>query len=88
MLKRVLQEVEATNGPIHTAELSRRLGIERSALEGMIAYWVRKGRLMDGEETDQVCSPTAGHCGATCSGTANCAFIARMPRSYTVPRPD
>ncbi len=85
MLKRVLQEVEATNGPIHTAELSRRLGIERGALEGMIAYWVRKGRLLDGEEAGQVCSPAAGHCGTTCSGVANCVFIAKMPKSYSLP---
>ena len=64
------------------AELSRRLGIERSALEGMIAYWVQKGRLIDDDGT--ACSPASGHCSTSCTGAADCAFVAKMPKSYTV----
>ena len=64
------------------AELSQRLGIERSALEAMIEYWVRKGRLFEDEGT--ACSPAGGHCGGSCTGAAECAFVAKMPRSWMV----
>jgi hypothetical protein len=84
MLKRVLHAIESANGPVHVAELSQRLGIERSALEGMITYWVRKGRLQDDAQSDLACVPASGHCGSSCSGTATCAFIAKMPKSYSV----
>jgi hypothetical protein len=82
MLKVVLESIESADGPVHVAELSQRLGIERSALEGMIAYWVRKGRLVDDDDT--ACAPSAGHCFTSCTGAANCAFVAKMPKSYSV----
>ena len=82
MLKVVLESIESADGPVRVAELSRQLGIERSALEGMIAYWVRKGRLVDDDET--ACAPASGHCFTSCSGAANCAFVAKMPKSYSV----
>ena len=83
MLKQVLLTIESTNGPVHVAELSQRLGIERGALEGMIDYWVHKGRLLD-DDDGMACAPTNGHCGPTCTGSTNCAFVARMPKSYSV----
>ena len=88
MLKLVLETIEASKGPIHVAELSQRLGIERSALEGMIDYWVQKGRLYEGDGA--ACAPGAGHCSSSCSGSANCAFVAKMPRMYEIrgPGPD
>ena len=83
MLKEVLHAIEAANGPVHVAELSRQLGIERTALEGMIAYWVQHGRLQDDSAPQDSCGP-AGHCGPTCTGTSTCAFVVKMPRSYTL----
>ena len=83
MLKRVLHEIESADGPIHLGQLSQRLGIERSALDGMIAFWVQKGRLRDDDETEEVCVP-ASHCGPTCAGPSNCSFIAKMPKSYSI----
>ena len=80
MLKTVLQAIESSKGPVHVAELSQRLGIERSALEGMIDYWVRKGRLYDSQ--GMACSPSAGHCSGSCTGAASCAFVAKMPKMY------
>ena len=82
MLKLVLESIEGTIGPVHVAELSQRLGIERSALEGMIAYWVQKGRLID--DDGMACSPAAGHCSTSCTGAANCAFVAKMPKTYSI----
>ena len=82
MLKLVLHSIESSKGPVHVAELSQRLGIERSALEGMIDYWVRKGRLYDSDGA--ACAPSTGHCSTSCTGAANCAFVAKMPKMYEV----
>ena len=84
MLREVLQAIEGADGAVHIGELSQRLGIERSALEGMIDYWVHKGRLQlrDSDEADG--SSTSGHCGSSCTGTATCHFVARMPKTFTV----
>ncbi|MBE2201129.1 MAG: hypothetical protein IAE79_21120 [Anaerolinea sp.] len=86
MLKQVLQAIETAVGPVNMAELSRQLGIERTALDGMIAYWVRKGRLQDDQAAEMTCAPAAAHCGPTCTGATTCAFVAKMPKSYSVPR--
>lgn len=84
MLREVLHAIETADGPIHLAALSQQLGIERSALDGMIDYWVRKGRLQARNAPDTVCAPAAGHCGGGCAGAAACPFIARMPKSYII----
>ena len=84
MLREVLQAIEAADGPVHVGALSRQLHIEHSALEGMIDYWVRKGRLQALHVKEQLCAPAATHCGGGCTGTAACTFIARMPKSYTL----
>lgn len=82
MLKLVLESIEGTKGPVNVAELSQRLGIERSALEGMIAYWVQKGRLID--DDGMACSPASARCSTSCTGASTCAFVAKMPKSFTV----
>ncbi|MCP5100515.1 MAG: hypothetical protein GY943_33615 [Chloroflexi bacterium] len=84
MLKRVLHEIESAKGPIHLTQLSQKLGIERSALDGMITFWIRKGRLRDDDESEEVCAPSVTHCGSTCAGPSNCTFIAKMPKSYSL----
>ena len=84
MLREVLQAIETADGPVHVGALSQQLQIDRSALEGMIDYWVRKGRLQASRTADSVCAPTAGHCGGGCTGAAVCPFIARMPKSYII----
>mgnify|MGYP001584006679 CR=1 FL=1 len=45
MLKDVLNAVENAQGPIRLDTLGEDLGIEPSALEGMIEFWQRKGKL-------------------------------------------
>lgn len=84
MLREVLQAIETADGPVHLGALSQQLGIDRSALEGMIDYWVRKGRLQARQAEDSVCAPASGHCGGGCTGAAACPFIARMPKSYII----
>ena len=83
MLHQVLHEIEQAKGPITLNELSRKLNVEPSALLGMIEFWVRKGRLRDDEiETAVACAPDSCH--DSCGSFSNCAFVAKMPRSYTL----
>lgn len=80
MLQQVLQAFESADGPVALDDLSRQLGIERSALEGMIAFWVRKGRL---QELGGACAQQGVNC--TCSGhPAGCSFIKTGPRVITL----
>jgi len=86
VLNSVLQEIEAAGGVLNLDELSGRLGVERGALEGMIQFWVRKGRLKDDDlEMDAAMSSCglSGACG-NCPGPANCAFVMKMPKSYSL----
>uniref|UniRef100_A0A7C1FDM6 Transcriptional regulator HTH-type FeoC domain-containing protein n=1 Tax=Caldilinea aerophila TaxID=133453 RepID=A0A7C1FDM6_9CHLR len=86
MLWKVLQEIEAAQGPLTLDELSHRLDIDRSALEAMIQFWVRKGRLIDNQAPFQAplnatgfaCS--ARHCSAHCSMAQACPHMSQMPR--------
>ena len=84
MLNQVLYEIEKAQGPITLHELSRKLGMDTSALEGMLQFWERKGRIQndDGGET---CESQIGSCSSSCNGPGNCAFIAKMPKTYSIP---
>lgn len=86
MLSQMLREITQSKEPITLAALSQKLNIESGALEGMLAYWVRKGRLHDEDEPSETsalsCASSA--CGSTCTGFANCAFVARMPKTYSL----
>jgi len=88
VLRQVLEELEAAPGPVNINELSRKLGIDRSALEGMIQFWVRKGRLKSrsqaAAEMTELC--TTGSCGCACSGPVECPYVIQMPQSYTLNR--
>jgi hypothetical protein len=85
MLHQILQEIEAAQGPLNLNELSHKLAIERGALEGMIQYWVRKGRLKD--DNQPVAEPAVcatGSCGQHCSGPQGCPFVMKMPQTYSL----
>jgi hypothetical protein len=85
MLPRLLSVLGDATGPISFADLSRRLGVERSALEPMLELLVRKGLLTEWQQTDTdvACRSTA--CGASCSGVQGCPFVAGgMPRTLEI----
>jgi hypothetical protein len=87
MLNQVLQEIKFAQSALNLSDLSHKLGIERSALDGMIQFWVRKGKLRD-DDADlaavmSTCSPPS--CGGSCAGMATCPFIAKMPKTYSIP---
>jgi len=85
MLQQVLQEIKQAQGPVNLNDLARKLGVERSALEGMIQFWVRKGRLTDdileAETPHDVCESM---CSNSCPGPSKCAFVMSMPRTYSL----
>ena len=90
MLREVLRAVESADGPITLNELSRQLSIDPGVLDGMLAHWLRRGKLMIDAETGAACAgssaPVACSCGSGSPG-APCPFMARMPHTFLVPRP-
>lgn len=80
MLQQVLRELKEANGPLSLDELSRRLDIERGALDGMVQTLVRLGRLRDDRAMASVCGT---HC-TGCSVADECADVSHLPRTYSV----
>ena len=84
MLQQVLHEIETANGPVRLAELSRRLGVERGALDGMIQFWGQKGRLRDDVPTGRADSTICGDsCRGSCPGPDSCSFVMKIPQTYS-----
>jgi hypothetical protein len=85
MLIQVLREIKTSQSTLNLDDLGRKLGVERSALQGMIDYWVRKGRLQDDQEmaiTPDIC--TSVGCAGSCTGSRNCSFKVKMPKTYSI----
>lgn len=85
MINNLLHLIKTINEPISVSSLSERLRIEQSALEGILNYCAQKGILQVDNDTIEssgaICY--SGNCGSSCSGSKNCAFIARMPKVYS-----
>jgi hypothetical protein len=84
MLHAILHELQTASRPMTLRQLSRKLGVQESALEGMIDFWVQKGRLERspgagaGAEV-RVCS--GGLCALrTCPGPDRCPLSLQPPR--------
>lgn len=67
MLSEILKAFRQTGGPLELNELSRQLGAERSALEGMLELLVRQGKLREVRLGSDDCI----HCG----GRSSCAYL-------------
>lgn len=72
LLREVLMTFENAPGALSAAQVARALGVTPGTLDGMIQYWVRKGRLREAADM-----PDCGTC-----NVAGCPFIYRMPRHY------
>jgi len=77
MLRQILREFEQSEGAISLSELARRLGIAPSALEGMLEFLVRKGRLR--------VTGGAQAC-AACGLKGSCPFLVAEPKGYELLR--
>ena len=86
MLQKLIREIQKSGNTISLRELSRKLDIEPSALEGLLEYCVSKG-ILGGDEklsVDQDCSQPSCECGSSCEGYDGCPFVARMPKTYSL----
>jgi hypothetical protein len=72
-LRDVLTAFEEVREPCSLHQMARNLDMSPGMLEGMIEYWIRKGRLRESGGTPTAC--------AACH-TDHCPFIATMPRRY------
>jgi hypothetical protein len=86
MLRQVLRELESARSAVNLNELSRKLGIERSALEAMVDYLVRKGELRDDDKAAEEAMAKCGSasCGSSCPGPQGCPFVMKMPRTFSL----
>jgi hypothetical protein len=69
MLKRILDELRGAGEPSNLGELSRKLDIDRSALDGMLMQLVRQGKLR--ELTAE--KPECAHCSGCAEGRSSAA---------------
>jgi hypothetical protein len=67
MLSEIIKAFREAEGPLDLDELSRRMGTERSALQGMLETLVRQGKLKEIE-------PGSSEC-AHCAGRLSCAHL-------------
>jgi hypothetical protein len=84
MLREVLQELTHAQEPVNLNDLSRKLDIEPSALQGMIQFWVQKGRLRDEVQASEAIFESCSSCEGACPGPQTCPLVMKMPQSYSV----
>lgn len=81
MLTRLLAIIDGADGPVSMDELSRRLGVERSALSPMLDLLERRGLLTEWQQNETAVACGGGTCGTSCTGVKGCPFMAgALPR--------
>jgi hypothetical protein len=73
-LGQVLAAFEDNSKPKTLVQIARQLDVSPARLEGMIQYWVRKGRLRE--------VLSFSDCGTCGRGPGDCPFTVELPRSY------
>ena len=90
MLKQVLDELRQADGPINLDDVCRKLGVERSALDEMITFWVRKGKLVNTSFVPGNTGPGnpggCPHCATSDCSAQGCHTEDKMPRTFVVRR--
>lgn len=56
------------------SQIARDLDVSPARLEGMLQYWVRKGKLRETVNNNE--------CGACGSGDESCPYVVELPRGY------
>lgn len=82
MLHQVLREIEQATGPLSLADLARKLKVDQGTLEGMITFWVRKGRIVASQVDGQHCA--TGGCTGCASNSGSCPFAGSAPRTFAL----
>ncbi len=78
MLRELIKLIETSDGCLSTAELSRRLNAEPSAVDGMVRTLRERGRLI---EIDGGATPCE-----TCGSSEGCTLATLRNRKYVVVR--
>lgn len=73
-LRAVLTAFEQSKAPLSLAQLAADLSVPPAILEGMIDFWVRKGRLQE--------TGTVGSACAACGHGKSCPLVVKTPRRY------
>jgi hypothetical protein len=79
-LRQVLTIFEQADGALSLAHVARELGISTARLEGMLQYWVRKGRIREVAASSSGCP--------SCGIKGECPFVMALPRSYELAADD
>ena len=81
MLTRILNEFRRSEEPVSLSEMGRRLGVESSALEGMLQLLVRQGKLREIRPGGAECAHCASRFGC---GAAHAGFLSGVSYELTV----
>jgi hypothetical protein len=73
-LRQVLSLFEHRDTPLSLTQAARELSLEPGMLEGMIEFWVRKGKLKETSGAGQPCT--------SCGTKGACPFVTPIPRTY------
>ncbi|MBN2048104.1 MAG: hypothetical protein JW750_09695, partial [Anaerolineaceae bacterium] len=86
MLGKILKEIESADGVISLEQLSQKMGVQSSALEGMIEMLIQRGKLevvdsqADDCESGDCCGSKPSAC-ASCGTGGECPFLLRYPKT-------
>ncbi|MEZ4519241.1 MAG: FeoC-like transcriptional regulator [Chloroflexota bacterium] len=72
-LRQVLAAFEENTGPKSLSQIAHDLEITQPQLEGMIAYWVRRGKIREVADLSEC---------PTCGRDDGCPFVLELPKSY------
>lgn len=72
-LRKLLTLIEDSSGAYSIQALARELDVTPARVEGMLEYWIRKGKINP--------STNLTECGS-CSAQGDCPFVLEMPRTY------
>ncbi len=81
LLTRLLEEIEHAGEPLPHRRLAERLGVESSALDGMLRTLEQKRLVVVAEAGPVICSTA---CRAGCAGMASCPFVASLPEPVPI----
>ena len=73
VLRQVLTIFETADKPLSLPQIAHQLNISLEQLDGMIQYWVRKGKIRE--------SGAVTECGS-CGRKGGCPFVMELPRSF------
>ncbi len=73
-LQQILSHFQGSSQALSLTELARELDLETGTVQGMIDYWVRKGKLREVGTRSTSCH--------VCNVQGACPFIITLPRYY------